>query len=595
MGKPYTVTYAPSELVSHGLSVLGFECEAPIVQDYLRVTKGSMQPNNQGYPHDWWDDANKYSYIDIMMTWFGLSRDRLLADSRIKGKLRWPDIATFRGLAYPPPAGAGPDPRRRNEFYDIKPNSETGRRDADQKIYDLRKQYRRYQVPLRAGRAYPEPNPKYIQLTWGRVFEVARRHFMRRNHLKRADVDLEVLRSFNGQLLYKIRFTFEMEDDLTKKLAEDFAEGLMWALATAAAAAVLAFGAAWQAAQVGVTVAGALWEAAKLLTEAGAKELMEKAPPTALPRIRIAPDVVEQVRPLSDAFEDAMQSRGYGLPGEEHLLCCEESYFQNVILDRQAAAQAAELMRVRGYERWAAYASGRAAWTVISPRVEKAAWLLDPLHLIFPDSTTVRNAVRRLAAENPSQEVGLSSVVLVGTAAVLGYAAPEMVEASFTRQRPGEAHPDLPNGMYAMPSPLLAKSIDGRYAAGAGAAGLRPTRADVLKQLVTGPVEESRLKYLLDVVNRPDVLRKGLLQGAGFTIATAVHGIYRNIGRPKRPEDSRFGELVDFETSRMFLVPAGASTAGIGMLNKFDAARYAAGRLGVSQLPCRYLGRLRVR
>ena len=91
------------------------------------------------------------------------------------------------------------------------------------------------------------------------------------------------------------------------------------------------------------------------------------------------------------------------------------------------------------------------------------------------------------------------------------------------------------------------------------------------------------------------MLRKGLLTGAGFTLATAVHGIYQNVGRPKRPEDSRFGKLIDFETSRMFLIPAGASTAGLRQLDTFNAVPYAATSLGVPQLSCRYLGRIKVR
>jgi hypothetical protein len=523
----------------------------------------------------------------------------LAADAQVKDRLRWPDLLTFRGLAYPPRVNPGPDPRTRNQFYEIKPNSESGHREAEKKIKDIRESYRRYHVPLQAGWSYPDPNPKYIELTWGRVFEVARRVFMRRNQLKRADVDLQVLLSGNGRLFYRIRFTFEMRDDIFEEMARQFAEQLMWALAVAAAEAVLGLGAAWYAAQVGVAVAGAVAEGvneAVNLAKVAAEKLLRAAPEKALPRIRCAPtDVIEEVRPLSTAFEDAMQSRGYGLPGEEHLLLCDETYFQNVVLDRRAAAQAVELMKVRGTERWISYTAGRAAWTVVEPRVEKVVWALTQAHIVYPDSEKLLNALRRLAATDPSQDVGLSSVVLVGTAAVVGYAAPELVRHSFTRQEPGKAHPDPPNGMYAMPSGLLARSIDRQNATGAGAYSLQPTRGDVLKQLVTEPVEESRLKYLLDVVNKPAVLRKGLLDGAGFTIATAVHGLYRNIGRPKKPEDSRFGELVDFETSRMFLIPAGASTTGIRKLDPIDAVRYAGRPLGIDKLPCRYLGRIKVR
>jgi hypothetical protein len=40
MGRPITLTYAPSEVVTEGLDLLGLQCEAPIVANYLDVTGG---------------------------------------------------------------------------------------------------------------------------------------------------------------------------------------------------------------------------------------------------------------------------------------------------------------------------------------------------------------------------------------------------------------------------------------------------------------------------------------------------------------------------------------------------------------------------
>ncbi|MEU8080333.1 hypothetical protein AB0B31_33370 [Catellatospora citrea] len=633
--------HTPGELVErYGAMLLGFEVEWPIIEDYLEVTGGALEFHpKRGYRSDWSDELSRRSYIEILVEWLGISESRLQADARVKGRLRWPDILTFKGARVPPAVVNGVAKRDRFEFYDIKPCSDTGRIAGDEKIADCGKTYASYKMPFKPGTVYPDRNPKILKLRWSRAFEAVLRIGMARNGLKTARVELEVSREKPGILLYRFKFTFESYSakKLTRQMAEKLAEGLMMALMGCAAEEALELGLGVAVAAVGTaaaagsaalgtatTVAEAASEAAAAARAAGeaaaeaaraakaaaeyaaetaraaraaAEAFLDRMPESSIPHVRVdVPDGLPELLELSGSFEDAMISRGQGIPGEEYLVCCDEAYFQNVVLDRRFAAQAAELLKVQGYQQWktySAYAAGRAAWKALPDRIEKVGWLFDQHRDLFPAQAAIVDVLRRLVGADPSQKVCVTNVVLVANAALVGYAAPELIRNTFVRQPRGGRHPEEQNGMFAMPERLLSKKTGGANAAGAGARSGQPTRADILKRLLTVPVEPSRVRQLNDALGDVAQLRRGLLTGTGFTLATAVHGIYR-AGLPTRPDDRDFAKPLVLEASRLFAVPAGGRSSGLNKLDRIDVATHLAGTPGTTPVLCRYLGRLRV-
>src|SRR5512147_1684303 len=128
MGRTVKRCFSPGEVLNrYGTQLFGIVgAEPPIVLDYVNETNGSfLAAVAGGSERDWWDDAIRADYIDILVKRHPkLKRAQLEADGRIKDRLRWPDILTYDGVSsyqvfsglLAPIAQYG-----RHEFYEIKP------------------------------------------------------------------------------------------------------------------------------------------------------------------------------------------------------------------------------------------------------------------------------------------------------------------------------------------------------------------------------------------------------------------------------------------------------------------------------------------
>src|SRR5262245_38011657 len=159
--------FAPGEVLNpRGTSLFGLFCSEPtIVRHYLVETFGSLLPL-PGLPAepDWWDGAAifqelvaalkdlrdatsdldvrrlasivsgyedaipKRNYARLLAARHGLQEDAIYA---IKS-LPWPDISTFMGFRV-----VGLPLRSRHEFYEIKPDSQSGIEKGEEKIAEL--------------------------------------------------------------------------------------------------------------------------------------------------------------------------------------------------------------------------------------------------------------------------------------------------------------------------------------------------------------------------------------------------------------------------------------------------------------------------
>jgi hypothetical protein len=152
----YERTLAPSEEVADiAAGSIGFDIEEVIWAHYLTETQADRLPGGSDVPPDWRDTGVVTDYIKMLFERHRneqpkLSEQALKDDSRVKGRLRVPDISTYRGRFVPPrilqtPHGPIED-RGRCEYYEIKPNSETGEDDGRAKLHDIADSYKRHSL-----------------------------------------------------------------------------------------------------------------------------------------------------------------------------------------------------------------------------------------------------------------------------------------------------------------------------------------------------------------------------------------------------------------------------------------------------------------
>jgi hypothetical protein len=643
MGYKYERTLAPSEEVSKfAASKLGIDIEWPIWAHYLVVTLAVRKPGGGGPPVDFRDTGVVGDYIKLLIERHSrnlptLSEKALWADSRIKDALPVPDISTYRGRFVPPRisvvGGVAGENKGRCEYYEIKPNSDTGERDGLKKMQDIDTCYRRHDLMqfYERGKVYPQKSPDYIPLGWSEVFEYLRLVFMWQNNLKECKVDLQVLRLPDlrknpGLVLYALRIQLESDDELAKEKARAAAAGVAFAAAVCAAAGVLELVLDYAALQV----AEGLMEAFETLhgpqTAAPPDTPMERvrvepvessggprvAPeqlPEEMPRIELEPEPGEgaledvEIPRRKRAIIEGVLGRAYGIPGKSFDVYADEDYFQNVIVDPSAAQRFAGAVRVPLPQTPALIgpsALGSGYGQIFAPGFVLADLLLEQLNKRFPNQVGYRltermeDALRRILRLPRRSQATVVSQVLPMTAMIAAFVDPTLKESA--RKRVSARSPALPRGKIVLPQALLAK-WSGRDA-NMGALPAAEKADDVVRMLLSATPHPAARRFLTDALAHPDPLKFALHAAPGFTLAIGVHALYVRPADQPLTADTMLGNIEgSIHVSRLFAVTAKPGSRPPGVYQPSDPAKNAENAAEVAGLSgsYRYLGRLRLK
>jgi hypothetical protein len=626
MAYTYERTFAPSEEVSaFAASKLGMSVELAIFSHYLDVTGAPRKPTADLGLVDFSDTGVQADYVKLLVERHAphIDEKRLRADARTKDQLRVPDISTYGGRFVPPrlvaaSAGTRIEDTNRHEYYEIKPNSDEGERDGIKKLDDIADSYVRYGLAqvYAAGLVYPPRVVDYIELRWSEAFEYLRLSFMHANRLRRADLDLQVVRHATkpGLILYAFRVRLALDEQRTQDELRALAAGVLFAAALCAAAGMLELVAALE----GFALTESMLEALSQLAEGnpappprfrvaptppiGPRVSLPPEVPTELPELELEPDLEEVLeeehfKRWQAGIAAAVIGRGYALAGKKMDLFCDEDYFQNVILDTSQVQRFIAMTRV-GVPLSMTITAASAYLQLAVPAFLSPSRLAQQIDQRLPNQ--MRLAIRQripqvlvglagLPALN--DDVTIVSQVLMQTPAMAAFIDPSLMRS--TRQRVDRPGGGLGRGRIALPPGVLSrwKGQDARIGA--------PTAQQTLDQLATallaGSAPDARNRqYLTDALANVDLLRHALAASPGFTVGIGVHALYQ---RPAGPitEQNRFGVLRAINLSRLFVVNV---RDGIGAPAKaFEKAQPSA----VSQDPVntterfRYLRRIGLR
>ena len=171
MGYKYELIIAPGELVSNAGAIrLGNFVEVAIFSHYLLVTGAPFKPGGDQTLVDYFDTGGPQDYVKLMVQRHApyIDEKELRADARIKDALGIPDISTYEGRFVPPRMlAAGTDrieDKNRNEYYEIKPNSDSGESAGVLKLKKIVAGNIRYglRTVYKPGTLYPSASPTYI-------------------------------------------------------------------------------------------------------------------------------------------------------------------------------------------------------------------------------------------------------------------------------------------------------------------------------------------------------------------------------------------------------------------------------------------------
>jgi hypothetical protein len=585
MAYTYERTFAPSEEVSaFAASKLGISVELAIFAHYLQVTAAPLGPPGNPALVDFSDTGVVGDYIKVLVARHSnIDEKELRADSRVKDKLPVPDISTYGGRYVPPrilstdASGRAIEDTSRNEYYEIKPNSDDGEHAGLVKLDNIARSYDRYGLAktYAPGIAYPPHPIDYIPLRWSEAFEYLRLIFMWENNLKQCDLDLQVVRhpTIPGLILYAFRVRLALDAQLAQDKLRALAAGVLFAAALCAAAGILEL----VAALPGFALTESMLEALKSLAEGtqpmppprfrvapqtpiGPRVEVPPETPTELPEVELEPDLgealdEEQFPRWKRGIAAAVLGRGYALPGKKMDLFCDEDYFQNVIVDSTQVRRFIAMTRL-ALPMSMTITTASLYLQIAVPQFILAQRLIEQIDNRLPNQMRLRireripQALQKIAGfSGMSSEVGIVSQVLIQTPAMAAFIDPSLKANTGKRiDRPGGG---LGRGKIVLPPSVLAK-WNGQDA-GAGA----PTAAQTIDQLAAallkGNPDERNRKYVMDALSGTDMLRHALSAGPGFTVGIGVHALYQ---RPTGPvtQQNRFGELQAVNLSRLFVV-----------------------------------------
>ena len=402
--------FAPGEIIGtsqergnqSGSGLLGELVEIPIVLDYISETNGipfglsALVAN-----HDWWDTGKEDDYVKIL-----LKRHSHLKKSMFPTQtFQWPDILTFNGvemlITIPGMSGrpqSMPLVKGRHEFYEIKPDSPTGLKAGEDKVKSIVENYRpkNWNLPYRAGEAYPKMGEKKLKLPVNNQFVYLVQLFIRLHNIQRVRFYLSLRRHKPGLLLYRICIEIETDDKRRQQ-----------ALARAAAKHLYA----------AYVVCHAPLRFKAIEQELGDYSFEGEK----IPRFKCTFDVLEQLGPLKQSIEQALYMRGVALPKETWMLYCDEAYYQRLVAPPPSVRvrDIWEKLKIKA-TLWGEYAAGSAGWAKVKPYILEAEAAAAHFAELFPGSEEFVNQVLSWVHDHPYEVIAIITVGIILTASVVG-------------------------------------------------------------------------------------------------------------------------------------------------------------------------------
>lgn len=372
-----------------GTGLLGRVVESPVVADYIAETHNV---DRAGVPlavllgTDWWDAEGKKSYFDFLTKRHPtLDRGQLNRLNPVR-----PDILTHHGPTYV--AGTLVS-QRRSEFYEIKPDSPTGIRAGEEKLPHLRHFYRDHGLPYRPGVTYPRhpSKSKDIPLPLNREFLHLAQILLFRHGIKTLRMWVTVRRQQDALLVYKICVEIDTDDRRRQQtLAKAVAKHLY---------------AAYVACHF-----------PNLFTSVQ-KELGDHSfDGDKLPRIRCTFDVLDDLKPMQKAIEEALYMRGIALPGDELLLCCDEAYYWELLATRPYGTAYAWQKLLPVVKAWVHYAAGSVGWARVQPWIAKGEDVAGEIKERYPYHVGFADAVIEYARHHPTEFLLFVTLPIILTA-----------------------------------------------------------------------------------------------------------------------------------------------------------------------------------
>jgi hypothetical protein len=350
------ICMAPSvALPRFAAATMGGVAEQHILHDYLlECSRMTQHPilNPQPTKEEWWDSGNQQHYKMVLLERHkDLNEDKL---RRLK-TLRVPDISTWGGLYQRNGVPAQTYTNPRNEFYEVKPDSVWGVLAGAEKLRDIRQNMSELALrDYKEGIWYPHPDGprtvarkevpiKLMPMVWESLRYRIRR--MQRSlaniglTLNVRDIVLDVERRAPALLFYlvciKMEIDFQGEEAIAKRIVRRLYDALTTGAERDRIAAEREFAECLKASGHN----GAPPSPAPLpIDEAGRRAVraMEQEEKFGIR----AKDIVEELKSSVAQLGEALFTRLRGLPGEQYIVCCDETYFyQQIFPHRYARVQ----------------------------------------------------------------------------------------------------------------------------------------------------------------------------------------------------------------------------------------------------------------
>jgi hypothetical protein len=419
--RAYTRCYAPAEVLDtsrepgSGIPVAQFGqhvAESAIFEDYVACTNQEpfLTVMLRSNPVDWTDKGSKGEYADFVKA----RNPRLDRDAFYRATTKWPDIVTHNGFVWPPGlplprptllTGAlamgvrAVDimPRGRFEYYEIKPDSDTGRDDGIGKLAEIEPVMRdpRFRLRYVAGTTYPSPAQTRVDFPYDDVFRKLANDAIRRGRFTSVQVYLAVRRERPGLLLYKLCIELKLED-------EDEANAEILAKAVAKHL-------------FGTLIATTMPER---YPETTAKLGDHSFEGDRVPKIKCRFDVLDALRPWTGRLSETIWSRGLASPGESYYVCCDENFYLNLVGPAYQGPTAESLWR-QLRERallWADVYGGKPATGLLEKEVIVKAEDVARLAMdAFPGLKPLADRIVRWIHEHPYETVAIVMLPLLLT------------------------------------------------------------------------------------------------------------------------------------------------------------------------------------
>ncbi len=546
----YTAKYKKEQ---SGTGLLGKIVESPIVLDYIKEThhvdeRGILFDPDLGC--DWedfyTDDEGLQDYFDFLVEKHpNLNRKEL---DELRPKPVRPDILTREGPVY---VGGTLISRNRNEYYEIKPDSPTGLREwfgpkgepEKGKKYKLAKFYKDfYLFSYKKGETYPATplETKYIPLpVVSRSFIYLAKLFIRLYNIKRVLLYISVRRHEPGLLLYKVCIEIETDDQRKQQTLAKVAAANLYATYI-----VCHFPEKFQSVE----------------QELGDYSFEGNKFP--VPRCKF--NVIDELKPLEKSLTETLYMRGIALPGEEYLVCCDETFYQRLVAKPQVdqVSQIWEQLQVKA-ELWATCAWGSSIGrSMVKPlflEVEKVARYIK---LIYPDAQDFANTILNFVIDHPYLTVALITTCFVVTAGVAAFLEAGLLataavgtEMAITETTALEVVDGL--GSFAMTETEATQILSQEVANGAGARGLMSVEQVAAKIGGIG-ASANDVANVGNVLRVPQLLRTAINTrqvAAGFPLMFSSSTAYAQ-DKPSGPVDAKTAKIIAQHVSSLFIVHA---------------------------------------